>query len=327
MAITSTGFQSPATKREGLKPSVYDKIILIGADETPLLSLIGTSKVTSTEHSWLTDTIAAPKKNAQLEISDFNDVRKSTIQKTTNSVQIFTTDVSVSYTMQRVATYGGREMEREVAKRAKEHKLDMEYALFGLGRDSDVKKSVFKAPTPRTDSVAGEMAGLFYYISKGASAFSGGKRGNVLAFDSSQDWKGTATTLTEDTLRQILQNIWAAGTMPKDVFIGAELKKAINAMATRQFGNEKHVNSSVVSLDTDFGRVNFRLHRFLSAQHGLADVLIAGDFSYMKNGLLDPTRLEDVVTSKTAKQKRYYTEATLEVRNADAFAIGVGLKA
>ena len=43
MAITTTGFQTPATKREGLKPSVYDKIILIGADETFMLNLIGTS--------------------------------------------------------------------------------------------------------------------------------------------------------------------------------------------------------------------------------------------------------------------------------------------
>ena len=63
--------------------------------------------------------------------------------------------------MQAVATYGGKELERETAKRAKEHKLDMEYAIFGLGRDADVKKSVFKAPTVRTDAAAGEMAGLF----------------------------------------------------------------------------------------------------------------------------------------------------------------------
>jgi hypothetical protein len=34
-----------------------------------------------------------------------------------------------------------------------------------------------------------------------------------------------------------------------------------------------------------------------------------------------------VTTPKTAIQKRYYTESCLEVRNADAFAIGVGLKA
>ena len=41
--------------------------------------------------------------------------------------------------MQAVATYGGKELERETAKRAKEHKLDMEYAIFGLGSDADVK--------------------------------------------------------------------------------------------------------------------------------------------------------------------------------------------
>ena len=59
MAITSTGYQAPATSREGLKPSVYDKIILIGPDETPILSLIDTSDVKGIEHSWLTDTLAA----------------------------------------------------------------------------------------------------------------------------------------------------------------------------------------------------------------------------------------------------------------------------
>jgi len=61
-------------------------------------------------------------------------------------VQIFTSNVSVSKSMQAVATYGGKELERETAKRAKEHKLDMEYAIFGLGSDADVKRSVFKAP-------------------------------------------------------------------------------------------------------------------------------------------------------------------------------------
>ena len=123
MAITTTGFQAPATKREGLKPSVYDKIILIGADETPMLSLIGTSSVKGIEHSSLTDSLAAPKKNAQLEISDFDDQIKSSVQKTSNAVQIFTSNVSVSKSMQAVATYGGKELERETAKRAKEYKL------------------------------------------------------------------------------------------------------------------------------------------------------------------------------------------------------------
>nr|WP_314566604.1 DUF5309 family protein [uncultured Campylobacter sp.] len=327
MAITSTGYQAPATSRQGLKPSVYDKIILIGADETPILSMIGTSEVKGIEHSWLTDTLAAPKKNAQLEISDFNDTRKSTVQKTSNATQIFTTEVSVSRSMQAVATYGGKELPREIAKRAKEHKLDMEYALFGLGRHANAKQSVFMAPAVRTDTTAGEMAGMFYYVAKGAASWASGKRGNVVAFDSTSNWSGAETVLTEEILHTLLQNIYDVGATPKDVFVGAGLKPAINKFATRQFGNEKHVNSSVVSLDTDFGKVNFRLHRFLSPKFGLGDVLIAGDFEYMKNGLLVPTELKDVTTSKTAIQKRYYTEGCLEVRNADAFAIGVGLKA
>ena len=131
-----------------------------------MLNLIGTSSGKGIEHSWLTDSLAAPKKNAQLEISDFDDQIKSSVQKTSNAVQIFTSNVSVSRSMQKVATYGSKELERETAKRAKEYKLDMEYAIFGLGRDADVKKSVFKTSIVGTDVAAGEMAGLFYFEHK-----------------------------------------------------------------------------------------------------------------------------------------------------------------
>ena len=76
MAITTTGYQTPATSREGLKPSVYDKIILIGPDETPILSLIDTSDVKGIEHSWLTDTLAAQTNEEQVasEIKAKNEI-------------------------------------------------------------------------------------------------------------------------------------------------------------------------------------------------------------------------------------------------------------
>lgn len=334
MAITSTEFQSPATQRVGLIPSVYDKIILVGANDTPIMSMIGTSVVKGITHSWITDTLKKPSKNAQLEISSFVGDQKSTKQQNTNATQIFTTDIMVSQTMQEVATYGGKELENEVAKATKVHKLDIEYAILGLGRDTLAKVSVLKAPQIREAAKPGEMAGLFYYAAKGETAFkdkNGRKeQGNIIAFGSCDGNKwgvGDCVTLTEDVLHQVLQRVWESGATPKDIFIGAELKKALNKMASRQFSNEKFINSSVVSLDTDFGKVNFRLHRFLSKEYGLEDCLIAGDFSYAKMGLLKPTFLSDVSTDKTAIAKRYYTEGCLEVRNADAFAIGVGLKA
>ena len=96
-----------------------------------------------------------------------------------------------------------------------------------------LKRACLKHQLLELDATAGEMAGLFYFLAKGSAAFASGKRGNVVAFDSSGDWKGTATQLTETILSQLLQNIWDAGTTPKNVFIGAELKPAINKIVFR----------------------------------------------------------------------------------------------
>jgi hypothetical protein len=329
MAFTSTGGNTnPATGANvGTRESIYEKIKLIGADDTPILSLMGTSSVTNIQHSWLIDNIADPSRNPQLEISDFNDTGTNTKQKKQNAVEIFKNDIQVSKTMEKVATYGGKEMSYQTKKRVKEHKLAMEMAVLGLGRDSDAKVSVFKTPTTRDNATAGAMGGFFHYLAKGATTFTNGKRGNVITKDDVGDWSGSPTTLDETVLHELLQTVWDSGETPRDVFLGAALKPAINAMASRQFGNEKSVNTSVVSVDTDFGKVNFRMHRMLSEANGLGDTLLAGNFEYSKMGLLYPTEIEDVKTDKTAKAKRIYTEGCLEVRNADAFVAGVGLKA
>ncbi|TEY00966.1 DUF5309 family protein [Campylobacter sp. US33a] len=320
MALTSSGFTAPMTKNVKLRSSVYETIIQVGPDETPILSKIGTSSVTNPLlHSWLTDTLAKPKQNKNLEITGLTEVTKNTVQKTSNATQIFKTEAMVSDSLLKARQYGGNEMAYQMGKKAKEHKLDIEYALFGLGRDSDTKVSVFKEYVQANESVEGEMAGMFYYIAKDAKSFSDRRRGNVLAFDENGDWTGNATELTEDKLNQILQSIWDKGVTAKDVFVGADLKAAINRIATRILGNEK------TSIETDFGVVNFHLHRMLSKENNLADYLIAGDFSFMKHGLYIPTKISEVPTDKTALAKRIFTQGTLEVRNADAFAIAVGL--
>ena len=330
MAISSTGYQSPAVSREGLVPSVHDSVILIGAQETPLLNLCGTSPVEGITHSWIIDKMPTPTNTPQLELSSFVGDQKATKQKNTNAVQITTTEVMVTKTMQKAKTYGGNELAHETQKQAKSHAIKLEYSMFGLGLNANAKLSVFQAPVVRTDAVAGQSAGLFYFAGKGASSFSSGLRGNVQAFDSTKDWAGTGTALTWDIFNQILQPIWAAGEMPKDIFVGSALKSKINAFikdyGLRYVNNGDKSFSPVVSkIETDFGTVNIHMHRFLTSQYGLGDVVIAGNFDYVKQGLLIPTEFTDVPTDKTAIAKRYYTECTLECRNADALSIGVGL--
>ena len=329
MAFLSTGGNvNPSTQANvGIRESLYESIIQTGADETPLLSLIGTSNVTALKHSWIIDKLANPTRNPMLEISDFTGDGVSTKQKKENAIEIKTDDIIVSKSMQKMKMYGGKELEYQTAKKAKEHALGLEMAMLGLGRDADAKVSVFKAPTVRDETTAGEMAGIFHFLSKDDTAFTAGKRGNVLAFDDASDWSGAATVLDWNKFNEILQVAYNNGETPKDVFLGAGLKAAINSFVSRQLGNEAKYNGVVKSLETDFGTVNIRLHRMLSDTYGLGDVMLAGNFEYMKNGLLIPTEIEDVKTSKTAKAKRIYTECTLEVRNADAFTAGVGLKA
>lgn len=326
MAYTSTGYQSPATSRVGLIPSVYDKIIQIGWDETPILSKIGTSTVKGIEHSWLIDPIGDPTRTPQLEISDFTGGAKSTKQQRTNCVEIFTDEVMVSEDMKAIATYGGKELPYEVAKKAKEHKKRFEKMILGIGRDASAKVSVFKAPVLRADATAGEAAGLFHFAAMGASAFAAGARGNVLAFDADADWTGVEQVMDWDKFNAVLQKIYDGGATPKDVFVGSALKARINDFVTRQLGNETKTTQTIRSIETDFGTVNVHLSRYLTSTFGLGDTIIAGDFEYVKHGLLVPTKLQDVPTSKTADAKRYYTSSTLEVRNAQAIAIGVGLK-
>ncbi|MBZ7942755.1 DUF5309 family protein [Campylobacter sp. W0045] len=326
MALPSFGHTAPATENVKLKQSVYEKIIKVGATDTPILNKIGTSNVTSPLlHSWITDTFEKPKKNANLELSKFVGETKNTTQKTSNATQIFISEAMVSEALLKAKQHGGNEMAYQIGKKTIEHKRDIEYALFGLGRDTDVKKSVFKSYVQAGASTSGEMAGIFYFVAKDKENFENKRRGNVLAFDEAGDWSGTATELTEDKLNQILQTIWDSGVTPKDVFLGAELKPAINKLATRILKDETKLVGRVISFETDFGTINFHMHRLLSPEYGLGDVLIAGDFEFMKHGLYIPTKIEKVPTDITAQAKRIYTQSTLEVRNADAFAIGVGL--
>lgn len=332
MAITSTGFEAPATAREGLKPSVYDNILLVGRRDCPLINLIGSETITNPiRHSWHIDTLRDPINEPKEEIHELVSGTKSTVQKNSNAVQILTTVWEVSESMEKAQEYGKQNpKDREKGKRAIEHANNLEYALFGLGHDTDAKVSVFTAPLERANETDKPIsAGFFHFIAKNDTTFTNGRRGNIFAFDNAQDWTGTEEEMTEEMFCEILQSIWDSGAQPKDVFVGAALKRRINAWRAKNNVtnfSSKDANLIVDTIETDFGRVRVHLHRYLSAAHGLGDVLLAGDFEYMKNGLYIPTNHKEVPTSRTSIMGRFYTEFCLCVKNADAFAIGVGLK-
>ena len=112
--------------------------------------------------------------------------------------------------------------------------------------------------------------------------------------------------------------------------MGSALKNKVNGWLDtiphlRTIVEDGTVSPLITKIETDFGTVDIYLHR-LFAGDKLKDKVLLGKFDEAKIGYLTETYLEDVATSKTATLERYYTDATLEITNADYFACGSGLK-
>ena len=318
----------------GNKPSVLDLVKLRGAWDTPLFSSFKSGKALQINHSWLTDSLRAYKDNAQLEISDTQVYSAGTKSLNTNTMQIFTTDVKVSKSQQATATYGAKSLQHELMKSAKEHAMDIEFALLGLGNQTSTTTNagLFASHTERSNGstpVAGKMAGIFKWIPSD-------NRINVaVGTDSTlgtvDDVAGADADLTYDMFQSILLPIWQEGGAASAVYVGPTLKKEINkfdagnAMVTRVINDSNTYDPRITRVSTDFGIVDVKLHRFFITANGLGKAVLAGDFSTCTVRNLISTNVENVSSSDTADVKRYYTECTLEVLNPDLIACGLGL--
>ena len=68
MAVPTNTYQTYQTV--GIREDLIDKVFNLSPTETPLIAAIPRVKATQTKHEWLTDTLAAPAANAQIEGDD-----------------------------------------------------------------------------------------------------------------------------------------------------------------------------------------------------------------------------------------------------------------
>ncbi len=310
----------------GNKPSVLDLVKLRGATDSPIFSATKSGSASNIIHSWLTDTLRAYGDNAQIEISDTQDYAVGSKALLSNTMQIFTTDVKVSMSQQATATYGAKSLQHELMKGAKEHSMDIEYAILGLGNQTDLATNggLFADYTERVgNTVAGKMAGIFKFIPDENSINTAGAGVTRTA--------GGDTSLDYDTFQSILEPIWQKGGEATRVYVGPSLKKVINGfdsgntVVNRVLNDSNNYDARITKVSTDFGIVDVMLHRYFIASNGLDKCVLAGDFSTLTIRNLISTKLENVSNSDTATVKRYYTEATLEVLNPDLISCGLGL--
>ena len=199
--------------------------------------------------------------------------------------------------------------------------MKQEGALLGLGR-----ASIYDAPQFRlANTQEGKMAGMPYFITLGEAGYTNERRGNIFAVDANGDGTGTTQALNPDLLDEFAAITYEKNARMTDIFVGANLKRKINQLLSRQLSNEKEAQTTVQTIELTTGPVRLHLHPYMTDQYGLGDAILGGDFSFAKWAVLEEMNRE-LPTTDSAKQWEYYASACIQVTNAYAFAMMIGAK-
>lgn len=299
------------------KPSIIDAIIKQGVKSAPLVEKLGSKPITNFVHAWINDRYRDAKDNANVEITGLGETPTPTKTKTQNSCQIIKNELGVSERQKHISQWGEAELPYQRAKVGIEHVKDIEYALLGLGN-----ADIFSAPVTQTATKAGRMAGLFYFVPDDHKKQFGTGNGGA-----------TLTEFTLEHFHQMLEPIWKNGGIDDEsfeVYMGNVLKGRVNKWLEkmpylRAEVKDEKINPLITYIATDFGDIAIKLHRQFATPK-LQDKVLLGKFDEAKICYLTKTKLDKVVTDKTADYERYYTDLTLEITNADYFSCGMGLK-
>ena len=199
MAIYQT-YQATAGNREDLIPI----ITMISPTDAPLTSSLQTKKATGMTHDWLTDALAAPAANAQVEGSDATFGTLTPRVRLSNYIQNIRKTGQISDNQQSVLKAGVKdEYAYQLEKATKEIALDTERAFIQGSR------SLGKAASPahlggmfdflvtnRTDGVA-PVAGAAV-AATATTIIDSGKVANALLAANSEPMIPASMTITID---------------------------------------------------------------------------------------------------------------------------------
>jgi hypothetical protein len=119
----------------GKAEDVSDIVTMISPTNTPMLTLMGSEKADNTFYQWQEDALDAPASNAQVEGAPAPAASESPTSLRTNYTQIFAKTIQVTGSAREMKLHGTNdEFTRQSAKKSKEIKRDLEYALVGTAQ-------------------------------------------------------------------------------------------------------------------------------------------------------------------------------------------------
>ncbi|MDX0227178.1 DUF5309 domain-containing protein [Sinorhizobium meliloti] len=319
MAVVTNTFQS--TSAVGNREDLSDIVSRITPQDTPIYSMIGKTKCTSTRPEWEIDTLRAPAANAQLEGDEYAYSSITVPTRVSNRTQIFREGWVVSKTQETIDNAGSVEKIAEQKVKSAIHvRKDMELAIVSN------TASVGGA----TRVLGGLPSWLTTNVSRGATGANGGySSGTGLTVAATN---GTQRAFTKALLDTVMQAGYQSGADFSDVIVSPYVKSVFvsfmsdaNVAAFRYAADGKGKNTIVGTADVyegPFGKVMVKPNRVMASSAGVARnaFLLTPDFLKWSN--LRAIQ-EDPNLAKTgdAVKGMIIGEGTLEVLNEAAHGV------
>jgi len=259
MAIVTNTFTTFDAK--GIREDLSNIITNIAPEETPYMSNIGRESISNSLFEFQSDTLAAAAANKQIEGDDVAsfDAVTATV-RLQNYAQISRKTIILSATEEVVNKAGRRsELAYQIAKRSAELKRDQEFTMLNGA-----------VAAAGSTSTARGTASLGAWVKTNVDKQTDGTNPSYTTLPSSARTDGTVRTFTETILKNVIQQVWAAGGSPKILMTGPVNKQRVSGfsgIASSRFninGGEKPATliGAVDLYVSDFGTVAVIANRF-----------------------------------------------------------------
>lgn len=303
MAVGGYVYTYPDVAR---RESLLDVMNMLEPTDTQLLSGIMQGPANNTLHEWTIDSLETVGDNAQAEGADAPADVSNDPTRPQNVTQIFakTAKVTGSENADNLKRVSGKRMSRELTKKMKALKNDIEFAL--------VRGTIASGVASNSAASARRLKGVKAWITTNATNYSG-------------------TSLTETILNDTFENQWNQGAQADSVYTNMKGKRRISSFtagATKQV--ELNDRRLVLAVDV-YASDAAKLVKLFPHRH----VTISGDYVTTATPGFDLLSLvedtwgsawyrrpftKDLAETGDFSAKEIITELTLEARNEKANA-------
>lgn len=314
MAVGGYVYTYPDVAR---RESLLDAVNMLDPTDTQMLSGFKQGSAANTLHEWIQETLEAVGDNAQAEGADAPADASSDPTRPVNVTQIFakTAKITGSETSDALKRVGGNRMNREIMKKMKALKNDIEYAL--------VRGSIASGVASNSTASARRLKGVKNWITTNVSNFSG-------------------VSLTETILNDLFELVWTKGANVDAVYTPMKGKRRISAFtagATKQVDlKDRRLVNAVDVYESDAAKmVKLFAHRHVTTGIGAGDSSTGSDYVTTATPGFDVIGLQEdtwatawyrkpftkeLAETGDYKAKELITELTLEAHQQAANVLG-----